>query len=233
MVCLMLDLEKIKTPSSLAEKAYARIKESLLQMDLTDFSVENRIDERGLAQQLGISRTPLREAINRLVMEGFLKVVPRKGIFTVKKSKKEIVEILLVRAALEGLAARLAAQFVTKKDIQQLKRIIAPFDSVDQIGDQPLKFSNVNVEFHEHVLKLSQCQVLIDLASNLFDHIHWIRTKAAGFQGRFNVAHSGHKAIIDALEKRDPVLAEKRMRQHIEILAQYIEDNLQFPAQGG
>jgi DNA-binding GntR family transcriptional regulator len=213
----MLGVGKIKAPASLAEKAYEAIKESLLQMDLTDLSVEDRIDERGLAEQLGVSRTPLREAINRLVLEGFLMVVPRKGIFVVKKSKKEIVEILLVRAALEGLAARLAAQYVTEIDIHKLKKIIAPFDSINAIGKKSLKFSNANVEFHELVLKLSRCQVLTDLASNLFVHIHWIRTKAAGFQERFKVAHSGHIAI-------------KRMRQHIEILAQYIEKNVQFPA---
>jgi len=229
-VTWMLGVGKIKAPASLAEKAYEAIKESLLQMDLTDLSVEDRIDERGLAEQLGVSRTPLREAINRLVLEGFLTVVPRKGIFVVKKSKKEIVEILLVRAALEGLAARLAAQYVTEIDIHKLKKIIAPFDSINAIGKKSLKFSNANVEFHELVLKLSRCQVLTDLASNLFVHIHWIRTKAAGFQERFKVAHSGHIAIIEALEKRDPKLAEKRMRQHIEILAQYIEKNVQFPA---
>ena len=226
----MLDVGKIKVPASLAEKAYEAIKESLMQMDLTDLSVEDRVDERGLAEQLGISRTPLREAINRLVLEGFLKVVPRKGIFVVKKSKKEIVEILLVRASLEGLAARLAVQYVTDKDIQKLKKIIAPFDSINTIGKKFLKFSNANVEFHELILKLSRCQVLTDLASNLFTHIHWVRTKAAGFQERFKVAHNGHVAIIEALEKRDPELAENRMRRHIEILAQYIEKNVQFLA---
>jgi DNA-binding GntR family transcriptional regulator len=226
----MLGVGKIKAPASLSERAYEAIKESLLQMDLTDLSVEDRIDERGLAEQLGVSRTPLREAINRLVLEGFLTVVPRKGIFVVKKSKKEIVEILLVRATLEGLAARLATQYVTEKDIRQLEKIIAPFDSINTIGKKSLKFSNANVEFHERILKLSQCQVLIDLASNLFAHIHWIRTKAAGFAERFKVAHRGHRAIIEALAKRDPELAEKRMRQHIEILAQYIDKNVQFPA---
>lgn len=225
----MFDVGKIKSPASLAERAYEAIKESLLQMDLSDPSAGDRIDERGLADQLGVSRTPLREAINRLVMEGFLKVVPRKGVFVVKKSKKEIVEILLVRAALEGLAARLATTYVTETDINQMKKIIRPFDSINNIEGQSLRFSNANVEFHELVLKLSRCQVLIDLASNLFDHIHWIRTKAAGFEERFKMAHGGHLAIIEAMEKRDPDLAERRMRQHIEILAQYIDENIQFP----
>ena len=226
----MLNVARIKTPVSLSERAYDAIKASLLKMDLTDPSVEDRIDERSLAEKLGVSRTPLREAISRLVMEGFLKVVPRKGVFVVKKSKKEIVEILLVRATLEGLAARLATNYVTDNDINELKKIVAPFDSIKNIEGKALEFSSVNVDFHEQVLKLSNCQALIDLASKLFDHMHWIRTKAAGFEERFKVAHDGHLAIIDALAKRDPNLAEKRMRQHIEILAQYIEDNVQFPA---
>jgi DNA-binding GntR family transcriptional regulator len=225
----MLDVAKIKTPVSLSERAYEAIKSSLLKMDLTDPSVEDRLDERGLAEKLGISRTPLREAINRLVTEGFLKVIPRKGVFVVKKSKKEIVEILLVRATLEGLAARLATNYVTENDIAVLKKIVAPFNSIGNIKGKALKFSKANVDFHERVLKLSRCQALIDLASNLFDHIHWIRTKAAGFEERFKVAHGGHLAIIEAMEKRDPELAEKRMRQHIEILAKYIEEKVQFP----
>jgi DNA-binding GntR family transcriptional regulator len=79
---LIFEVAKIKTPESLAKQAYEAIKESLLQMDLSDPSVEERIDERTLAEQLGVSRTPLREAINRLVVEGFLKVVPRKGVLS-------------------------------------------------------------------------------------------------------------------------------------------------------
>lgn len=227
---LMLEVEKIKPPDSLANHAYEAIKESLLGLDLSDPSVEERFDERNLAEQLGVSRTPLREAINRLVVEGFLKVVPRKGVFVVRKSKKEIVEILLVRAALEGLAARQAAKYVTDEDIRQLEKIIAPFNAMKKIKGNYLKFSKTNIEFHERILKLSRCQILIDLASNLFDHIRWIRTHAAGFDERFEVAHDGHRSIIEALVKKKPALAEKRMRQHIEVLAQYIEENVQFPA---
>jgi DNA-binding GntR family transcriptional regulator len=226
----MLEVQKIKTPDSLANHAYEAIKERLMDLDLSDPSVEERIDERSLAKQLGVSRTPLREAINRLVVEGFLKVVPRKGVFVVKKSKKEIVEILLVRAALEGLAARQAAKYVTDEDIRQLEQIIAPFNSMKKIKGKYLKFSNANIEFHERILKLSRCQVLIDLASNLFDHIRWIRTQAAGFEERFQVAHNGHRSIIEALAKKKPALAEKMMRQHIEVLAQYIDENMKFPA---
>jgi DNA-binding GntR family transcriptional regulator len=225
----MIDVAKIEAPISLSDRAYEAIKESLLKMDLTDPSVEDRIDERGLAAKLGVSRTPLREAINRLVVEGFLRVVPRKGIYVVKKSKQEIVEILLIRAALEGLAARLATQHATEKDIKRMKKMFAPFHSKNGKKDF-VKFSNANVEFHELVLKLSHYGVLINMASSVFDHMRWIRTKAAGFEERFQEAYKGHMQIIKAIEERKPDLAEKYMRTHIEKLAHYIEEKVEFPA---
>jgi DNA-binding GntR family transcriptional regulator len=225
---MVLNVEKIRVPSSLSERAYEAIKESILKTDVTKVNDGDRIDERGLSESLGISRTPLREAINRLVMEGFLKVVPRKGVYLVKKSKKEISEILLVRAALEGMAARLAVKHVTEKEIQKMKDLFEPFGE-SSTGGQFLKYSDANIEFHELVLKTSQCGKLIELASNLFDHIRWIRFRTIVFEDRFPKMQKEHLAIIEALEKRDPDLAEKRMRAHIEGLAQYIEEKVDFP----
>ena len=224
----MLEVKKIRIPSSLSERAYEAIKESLLRTDVTQTKNEDRIDERGISESLGISRTPLREAINRLVMEGFLKVVPRKGVYVVKKTKKEIIEILLVRAALEGMAARLATKYVTEKEIQKMKGLFSAFGESSKEG-QFLKYSNANIEFHELVLKTSQCGKLIELAGNIFDHIRWIRFRTIVYKDRFRNVQREHLAIIDALEKRDPELAEKRMRAHIEGLAQYIEEKVNFP----
>ena len=224
---MILQVEKIRTPSSLSQQVYAAIKESLLQTDLADISDEARLDERELAERLGVSRTPLREAINRLVMEGFLKVVPRKGVYVVKKSRNEIIEILLVRAALEGMAARLATRHVTDKGIQRMKRIFSPFDQ-SNIQGQFLKYSDANIDFHELVLRTSQCGKLIELAGSLFDHVRWIRFRAVAFEERFSTMQKEHLGIIEAIEKRDPDLAEKRMRVHIEGLARYIEEKVEF-----
>jgi DNA-binding GntR family transcriptional regulator len=225
---MVLNVEKIRAPSSLSERAYAAIKESILKIDMTQIKDEGHIDERGLSESLGVSRTPLREAINRLVMEGFLKIVPRKGVYLVKKSKKEIIEILLVRAALEAMAARLAVKHVTEKEIQEMKDLFTPFGE-SSTGGQFLKYSDANVEFHELVLKTSQCGKLIELASNLFDHIRWIRFRTIVYEDRFPKMQTEHLAIIEALGKRDPDLSEKRMRAHIEGLARYIEENVHFP----
>ena len=214
---------------SLAEIAYESIKESLLKMDLTDPSVEERIDERGLAKKLGVSRTPLREAINRLVMEGFLKVAPRKGVYVVKKTKEEIIEILLVRVALEGMAARLATKNATDKDIRRMRKIFSSFN-VRDIKGQFSRYLKANVEFHNLILKMSQCGKLIDVASPFSEHMRWINDRSAGDRERLPKAHQEHLQIVEAIERRDPDLAERTMRLHIWGLAQYIEENMDFPA---
>ena len=224
----MLDIDKIQVPLSLREITYDALKESLLKMDLSDPASCERLDERNLSEKLGISRTPLREAINRLVFEGFLKVIPRKGIYVVRKTKAEVVEILLIRSVLEGLAARLATKHATEKDIIGMKRIFSPFSSKD-IEAHLLEYGKANIEFHELVLKASQSKMLIEQANTLFDHMKWIRARAVGFADRQNKMHKEHLQILEAIEKRKPDLAERNMRQHIHELARYIEEKIEFP----
>ncbi len=224
----MLDIKRIDPPFKLSEMAYHALKESLLETDLSQMPEDGRLDERELAERLGVSRTPLREAISRLVLEGFLKVVPRKGIYVVGKSKKEILEILLVRAALEGMAARLATTYVTDKEIEKMNGIFSHFDPSKMKG-QFLEYSDANIEFHELVIKTSQCGKLIELANSLFDHMRWIRFRAVTFEERLEKVHKEHLQIIKALEKKDPDLAEKRMRAHIEGLGCYIDNKVEFP----
>lgn len=221
---MVFDVEKIEAPSSLSEMAYLAIKESLLRRDLSAVDGETPIDERGLAEKLGISRTPLREAINRLTVEGFLKVVPRKGIYVVKKTKQEIIEILLVRSVLEGLAARLATHYLTDEQIQEMKDIFAPFHERN-IKKNFLKYSDANIRFHELVLQISRCGKLIDQAASIFDHMRWIRFQTVVFKDRLIKSHNEHLQIIAALEKRDADLAEKKMRNHIEKLTRYIQND--------
>jgi DNA-binding GntR family transcriptional regulator len=222
-----LDLGPIEAPASLAEMAYRALKDSLLKMDLDKVPEEGRLDERELAERLGVSRTPLREAINRLEAEGFLRVIPRKGVYIVRKSKQEIVEILLVRSALEGLAARLATENISDSDIRQMRRIFEGFKK-ETLERQFLRYSEANVRFHEMVLQLSGCGKLIELAGNLFDHIQWIRRRTAIFSERLEKSLKEHLQIIEAFEARDPALAETRMRTHIEDLARYVESKVEI-----
>jgi DNA-binding GntR family transcriptional regulator len=229
------DVQRIEVPLSLSEMAYVSIKKSIMNMDWSDVSASARFDERRVAERLGVSRTPLREAVKRLVIEGFLRVEPRKGLFIVKKSKTDMIEILLVRSALEGLAARLGTKLATKEDIGKMKKIFSSFavKSNKDISGIFSEYSEANIEFHEFIIQLSRCRKLIEMANGLFDHMRWIRSWSiynTSFRQRFSKIHKEHLGIIKAIERRDPDLAEKRIKAHIEGLALYLEQDVNFLA---
>jgi len=211
----------ITQPASLADLAYETLKEFLISLPPDN---HEKLEERALAKQLGISRTPLREAIQRLAAEGFLRVEPRRGVFINCRSKEEILEILYVRAALEAMAARLAVRYVTSDDIGLLREIFKSFD-VSTVEDQVQEFSLANVMFHEKSLELSRCSRLIELSSNIRDQMRMVRICTMRTGGRARNALVEHLEIIDALEARDADLAAGRMREHILGLAQYVEQS--------
>jgi DNA-binding GntR family transcriptional regulator len=222
---VLLNVQKIDAPLNLSEMVYSSIKKSIVNIDWSNSPREMKLDERTIAEKLGVSRTPLREAIKRLVAEGFVRVESRKGLFVVNKSKADMMEILLVRSVLEGLGARLAASRATQEDIQRMKMIFSPFSKKGATRNY-LKYSEANIKFHEFILQLSQCRKLIEMAGNIFDHMRWIRSWSiynASFQRRFPKVHKEHLEIIKAIEKRDPDLAEKRIKVHIEGLLRLLE----------
>ena len=216
-----VSLLPLTTPDSLSILAYNALKETILGMDAT---TEGRLDERELAQSLKISRTPIRDAIRRLVDEGFLRVEPRKGVFVVRKTRQEIIEILYVRAALEGMAAKLAVRHITDEDVAQMKAMFAGFTPRNVTGKVD-EFSLANVTFHELVLKLSHCQKLQEMAANIYDHMRMVRMQTIRLGNRARNALAEHLDLIRAFEKRDGDLAGRHMQQHIEGLARFVEEN--------
>src|SRR3954453_14829692 len=105
-----LDMPRLDTGSTFRDLAYAALKRAITTMDIYDHPEEIRLDERRLSEGLGVSRTPIREAMTLLEQEGFVRTRPRRGIFVVRKTKREIIEMITVMAALESMAARLAAE---------------------------------------------------------------------------------------------------------------------------
>ena len=218
---MKLSLPQISQPASLADLAHDTLKEFLLSPKAKGLE---KLEERTLAKQLGISRTPLREAVNRLIYEGFLRVEPRRGVFVNHPSKKEIIEILHVRAALESMAARLTASRITTSDLEHLRRIFEPFQ-LENVEDHVEEFSVAHFEFHEQVLDLSGCGKLIEMASNIRDQMRLIRVHTMRIRRNIQRSLTEHLAIIDALESRDPDIAANRMREHILNLVKYVENS--------
>jgi DNA-binding GntR family transcriptional regulator len=206
----------------LSEKAYEAIKEYILTADLRDQPPGSRLDEKRLVDSLKVSRTPVREAINRLVAEGFLDLVPYRGVFIAKKTKKEILSILMVRATLEGMAARLATPNFQQDDFAIMRALFTPFLN-SPLEKQRYEFSRANIKFHEFILEHSECDTLIDMARGLFDHMRLIRFRTSAFLPRLQSALVQHLELVDLFEKGDSDTAERTMRAHIEESAKYID----------
>jgi len=118
-------LEPIDTSFSFKNKAYVALKSAIVAMDVYGSRNEIRLDERSLAEQFGISRTPVREAMAQLEREGFVRSVPRRGLYVVRKSRREVIELITAWAALESMAARLITQNAGDEEIASLRRMFA------------------------------------------------------------------------------------------------------------
>src|SRR5436190_14786075 len=173
----------LEDTSTFADRAYTALRDVILSLDIYNRSGEVRLDERQLASDLGISRTPVREAMVQLEREGFVRSVPRRGIYVVRKTKQEVIEMITAWAALESMAARLITQQASDADIAGLRRMFATFEG-DKLHAKLDEYSEVNIDFHQTIIKLSGNQVLIRLAENLFTHMRMIRGATIGEDDR-------------------------------------------------
>lgn len=206
----------------LKNKVYDGLKQAILSMNVYAQPGKTRLDERQLSEDFGVSRTPVREAITRLEQEGFVKVIPRRGAFVVRKTKKEILEMITVWAALESMAARLITESATDAEIASLRRMFATFDD-DRVRAQIDEYSETNIEFHQAILNMSRCELLNQMAENLFAHMRWIRMRTIAEDDRASRSIIDHMHIIEALEQRDADLAERLVRAHTFGLASHVD----------
>jgi DNA-binding GntR family transcriptional regulator len=157
----------------------------------------------------------------QLEREGFVRSVPRRGIYVVRKSKQEVIEMITAWAALESMAARLITANATTEEIAALRRMFGKFEN-GTLHAKLDEYSEVNIEFHQTIIRMSHNHVLIDLAANLFTHMRMIRRKTIGEQDRVDRSIRDHMNIIEALEARDTERAEDLVRNHALGLAEHV-----------
>ena len=215
-------LAPFDTSFSFKNKAYVALKSVIVGMDVYGSPTEIRLDERSLAEEFGISRTPVREAMAQLEREGFVRSVPRRGVYVVRKTKREVIELITAWAALESMAARLITENASEKEIASLRRMFATFEN-GRVRAHLDEYSEVNIEFHQALIRLSRNSVLVQLAENLFTHMRMIRRKTIGEKDRADRSIRDHMHIIEALEARDTVRAETLVRDHALGLAEHVE----------
>jgi DNA-binding GntR family transcriptional regulator len=211
----------LEDTSTFADRAYAALKSVILSLDIYEKPGDVRLDERQLASDLGISRTPVREAMAQLEREGFVRSVPRRGIYVVRKTKQDVIELITAWAALESMAARLITQNAADDEIATLRQMFTKFEN-GELHARLDEYSEVNIEFHQSIIRMSRNRVLIDLAENLFTHMRMIRRKTIGEEDRADRSIRDHLNIIQALEARDTERAEDLVRNHALGLAEHV-----------
>jgi len=222
-----LVLQPINTNVSFRDQAYAALKQAIMDADIYSHDEELRLDERQLSQSLGVSRTPIREAMTLLEQEGFLRTVPRRGIFIVRKTKKQIIEMIEMWAALESMAARLATTNASDEEIASLRTMFDEFRN-ETPARHIDEYSDANIAFHQAIIRLSGSHLMGKTIDNLFLHVRAIRRMTISQSDRAARSIVDHMRIIEALEKRDTELAERLVRQHSLDLAAHIEKHCDF-----
>lgn len=216
-----MKLQPITTNFSLKEHVYETLRTAITKLDIYAEGADLRLDERTLAEQLGISRTPLREAIARLERDGLVTVAPRKGVYVQRKSLDEILEMIVAWAALESMAARLATDVASDAEIASLRKIAQKY-AEGGAGARIQEYSEDNIRFHQRILEISGNKLLKDMADGLFLHMHAVRLRAMGEGDRLSRSVVDHEEIIAALEARDANLAADRVREHTMKLHEHV-----------
>ncbi|HSG64888.1 MAG TPA: GntR family transcriptional regulator, partial [Gammaproteobacteria bacterium] len=166
----------MRTSIALKDQVYRALKGAITSMDIYSGKAA-KLDERRLAEDLGVSRTPIREALSRLEQEGLVETIPRKGAFVVRKSKAEILEMIYAWAALESMAARLATQRASDEEIGRLRELFGTFEKPGGASAQIDEYSDTNIKFHQSIMALSKSAILQSLAEPLFIHMRAIRAR--------------------------------------------------------
>jgi DNA-binding GntR family transcriptional regulator len=229
-----LNVRPIGAGMVLKDRTYLALKEAIAAKNIYADAEELRLDERQLCEDLGVSRTPVREALARLEQEGFVRTVPRRGVYVIRKTKAEIVEMITVWAALESMAARLITERASDDEITSLRRMFSTFDGVDGGQDNGVasaridEYSDTNIRFHQALLRLSKCRLISEMTENLFIHMRSIRMRTIGEDDRARRSIIDHINIIVALESRDAERAERLARSHTLGLARHVEKNVNY-----
>lgn len=170
--------------------------------------------EKKLCENLGVSRTPVREAIMQLELEGLVQSIPNKGVIVKGISKKDIEDIYAIRVMIEGFAAKLAAEKITKEDLTELKEIVdlQEFYTTKKDKEHLIKF---DLKFHEIILKAGKSNPLIHLQKTFYHYIQKTRVSSYKTSSRAKEALKEHKAILNAIINKDAKQAEKLTVEHI------------------
>ncbi|MBP1764898.1 MAG: rspR 3 [Firmicutes bacterium] len=190
-----------------------------------------RLMEIQLAEELGVSRTPVREAIRKLELEGFVVMIPRRGTYVADLSIKDVNEVFEIRTALDILAAGLAVERITEEELEQLERVLVEIGEYIEQNDIE-KIVAADGRYHDILYRASRNDRLVGIINNLREQFTRFRSISMAYPGRIKNTVDEHRQLVEAIAQRDIALAQRLAREHMENAEQTLLLDMQERRQG-
>ena len=195
----------------LSDGVYLKLKERIVN---GVYEEGFRLVETKLCEEFGVSRTPIREAISQLELDGLAKTLPNRETVVVAITQKDIEDIYAIRMRIEGLAARLAAENMTSEDMKELEEIM-DLEEYHTTRKHVDKVLYTDSKFHDCIYRGSKSKILLQTLTMFHDHIKRARNSSLAVEGRADEALVEHEGIFQAIRDRTPDLAEELAIVHI------------------
>lgn len=216
----MKELNSIDDQYSLRGRIYSALRENILS---GKYSAGESLIEKRLAEELNVSRTPIREAIRQLELEGLVESVPNKGATVKGISKKDMEDIYKIRMVLEGLAAKWAIEQITEEEVKKLTEAYELMEFYTGKSDIDA-IAKLNTEFHDIIYSATKSTVLQHILKDFQIYVKWARHESLSSTGRKETALGEHYDILKAFKERNAESAEKYLIIHVENSSKYIKN---------
>lgn len=214
-------LNKLEKATSYKEGVYNELKQAIIGQRLRP---EEQLNERNLAEKLGISRTPVREALHMLEKEGWVITEPWKGTYVLDLTEEDIEEVFQLRMALEPLVIELITERLSKENLERLDELYAEQTKYQQCFDADA-FISTDRHFHMYLTDLTKNKRLIQILNNLSDMMQRLGIQAVAHQARYQETLDEHARIIAELKKRNLIKARQAMIYHVLRTKEHVYNN--------
>lgn len=204
---------------SLSGRVFQKLRDEILK---GVYKENDELRETAIGKELGVSRTPVREALRQLELEGLVKIIPNKGTYVTGITNKDVNDIYVIRSLLEGLCARWATECIDQKSIDRLEEIImlSEFHSVKESTEQVVVLDG---EFHQVLYETCNSRILKHVLSDFHKYVQNARAYSVQTEERIDKSIAEHKAILEAIKTKDASMAEKLANEHM----QHVIENLE------
>ncbi len=199
---------------SLRGRVFQRLREDILS---GVYQEHDELREITIGEELGVSRTPVREALRQLELEGLVKIIPNKGAYVTGITLKDVADIYKIRSMLEGMCARWATKYITEKQIEELEEVLllSEFHLRKRSGEQADQVTELDGKFHRILYEASNSRILEHVLSDFHKYVQMARAMSVGEKNRAEKSIQEHREILEAIQKHDGELAEKLANRHI------------------